>query len=225
MYFSRIRLRTDRDTGTLARELCHQDSYREHQILWQLFGDDPTSDRDFLFRRDDLNGWPQFYLVSQRRPDLSNGSWHVDWQDYHPRLHNGQRLAFSLRANPVITRKHPSGARKRHDIVMDMKRQKGWNATQASDREPLYELVQEAAHTWLAPRLEQRGAKLESLHAEGYSQHQNHKKGQTGSIRYSTLDLSGTLTLTDVEAFIETLYSGIGPAKAFGCGLLLVRRV
>jgi CRISPR system Cascade subunit CasE len=225
MYFSRIRLRTDIDTGALARTLCKQDSYHEHQILWQLFDGDSTSKRDFLFRRDNLNGWPLFYLVSQRIPNLGTPAWHVDWQDYHPRLYTGQRLAFTLRANPVVTRKHLSGARKRHDVVMDLKKQRDWKTTHSSEREPLYELVQEAAETWLSPRLDQHGAKLETLCAEGYLQHKNHKRGQSGSIRYSTLDLSGTLTVIEPEAFVNTLYHGIGPAKAFGCGLLLVRRI
>lgn len=225
MYFSRIRLRTDADTGALARQLCEQDSYREHQMLWQLFGDDPAAIRDFLFRRDDTNGWPQFYVLSHRMPAIENPSWHVDWREYHPRLHSGQRLAFNLRANPVITRKEPSGARKRHDLVMDLKRQSDWKNRPAKECELLYELVQQAGNTWLSPRLEQSGAKLETLGAEGYIQHQNHKKGQSKPIRYSTLDLSGTLTVTDPEALISTLCHGIGPAKAFGCGLLLVRRI
>ena len=74
-------------------------------------------------------------------------------------------------------------------------------------------------------RVEQRGAKLETLRAEGYIQHQNHKKVQSKPIRYSTLDLAGTLTVIDPEMFLRTLYQGIGPAKAFGCGLMLVRRI
>ena len=33
------------------------------------------------------------------------------------------------------------------------------------------------------------------------------------------------LTVSDPLAFAVALAGGIGPAKAFGCGLLLVRRV
>ncbi|MEA2080768.1 MAG: type I-E CRISPR-associated protein Cas6/Cse3/CasE [Pseudomonadota bacterium] len=42
-------------------------------------------------------------------------------------------------------------------------------------------------------------------------------------INFSTLDYSGLLTVTDPELFKAALFQGIGPAKAFGCGLLLVR--
>jgi len=35
----------------------------------------------------------------------------------------------------------------------------------------------------------------------------------------------GSLTVSDESAFIALLRSGIGPAKAFGCGLLSVAPV
>jgi CRISPR system Cascade subunit CasE len=44
-------------------------------------------------------------------------------------------------------------------------------------------------------------------------------------ISLSTLDFEGSLTVTDPADFLNALLSGIGPAKAFGCGLLLVRRL
>jgi CRISPR system Cascade subunit CasE len=44
-------------------------------------------------------------------------------------------------------------------------------------------------------------------------------------IALSTLDFEGHLTVANAEIFRTALFSGIGPAKAFGCGLLLVRRV
>jgi hypothetical protein len=47
--------------------------------------------------------------------------------------------------------------------------------------------------------------------------------GKRGQLRFSTVDLTGELVVTDAERFATTLASGIGRAKAFGCGLLLVR--
>ena len=52
-----------------------------------------------------------------------------------------------------------------------------------------------------------------------YEQH----GGKRGQLRFSTVDLSGELVVTDAERFASTLANGIGRAKAFGCGLLLVR--
>ena len=225
MYFSRIRLRTDADTGVLARQLCNSDSYLEHQLLWRLFSGDAEAKRDFLFRRDDLNGWPQFYLVSQRLPEDADNVWQIDHREYRPRLRNGQRLGFSLRANPVITRKDASGKHKRHDLVMDLKRQGNWKLTARNARSSLYELTQLAGQTWLSSRLERNGGKLETLNSEGYMQHRTSGKRNEKPIQYSSLDLDGTLTVADTEAFTQALYRGLGPAKAFGCGLLLVRRI
>ncbi|MCP5410519.1 MAG: type I-E CRISPR-associated protein Cas6/Cse3/CasE [Chromatiaceae bacterium] len=225
MYFSRIRLRTGADTGTLARQLCEDDSYLEHQMLWRLFSGEPDSERDFLFRRDDYNGWPQFYLISRRMPESKDGSWQIDERKYQPKLLKGQKLAFSLRANPVITRKDSFGKHKRHDLVMDIKIQSDWRLDARVDRKSLYELTQVAGETWLVPRLENNGGKLETLNTEGYQQHRIFKKGQTKPIRYSSLDLTGILSVTDPDAFTQTLYHGLGPAKAFGCGLLLVRKI
>jgi CRISPR system Cascade subunit CasE len=39
------------------------------------------------------------------------------------------------------------------------------------------------------------------------------------------LDYKGVLCVTDTELFKTTLFNGIGRSKAFGCGLMMVRRV
>ena len=44
-------------------------------------------------------------------------------------------------------------------------------------------------------------------------------------LQFTTVDFSGQLAVTDPLAFVAALGSGIGRAKAFGCGLLLIRRV
>ena len=59
----------------------------------------------------------------------------------------------------------------------------------------------------------------------GYRRHRHYKARGKRLIEYSTLDFAGILEVTDPERFQNTLFNGIGPAKGFGCGLLLVRRV
>lgn len=226
MYFSRIRLRTDVDTSELANQLCQQNTYSEHQQLWRLFDDNPDAKRDFLFRRDDSNGWPQFYLLSNRRPNDRNGVWQIEQRDYRPQLQAGQRLAFSLRANPTITRKNSNtGKHQRHDLVMDIKTKTGWRKRPQEQRPLQTAIWQQAGEQWLAPRLQRAGAKLEIVSAEHYQQHKERKKHQKTAISYSSLDLKGTLIITDPGRFLPLLTEGIGPAKSLGCGLLLIRRV
>jgi CRISPR system Cascade subunit CasE len=42
-------------------------------------------------------------------------------------------------------------------------------------------------------------------------------------VRLSTLDFDGLLTVADPGRFGELLFSGLGPAKGFGCGLMLIK--
>ncbi|MCF7807883.1 MAG: type I-E CRISPR-associated protein Cas6/Cse3/CasE [Candidatus Marinimicrobia bacterium] len=59
-----------------------------------------------------------------------------------------------------------------------------------------------------------------------YTAYLNHSIPEKGkSAGFSSLDLSGEVVVTDVERFNRLLLEGTGPAKAFGCGLMLVRRV
>ncbi|ABW68791.1 CRISPR-associated protein, Cse3 family [Desulfosudis oleivorans Hxd3] len=42
---------------------------------------------------------------------------------------------------------------------------------------------------------------------------------------FSAVDFTGDLVVSDVEAFKKSLFNGIGRSKAFGCGLMLVKRI
>ncbi len=49
------------------------------------------------------------------------------------------------------------------------------------------------------------------------------KKGDKSG--FSTVDLTGELQITDIDKFQHTLFNGLGRAKAFGCGLVMVKKV
>jgi len=59
--------------------------------------------------------------------------------------------------------------------------------------------------------------------AEGYMQHRLPRKGE--NVGYSSVDFEGKVRVTDAGKFRAALLLGIGRAKGFGCGLMLVRRV
>jgi CRISPR system Cascade subunit CasE len=221
MYFSRLQLRSDAD----PHKLVGLNGYREHQALWHLFDPDPQAARDFLFHRDDQSRRPVYYLVSRRMPADREGLWAIETKDYAPQLQAGQVLAFNLRANPVITRTDTTGKSRRNDLVMDAKKKLGWKDQSALQRQPMAQLVQEAGEQWLHSRQDRLGAHVTSIRSDGYRQHRSYKRGQNNAIRYSTLDLQGTLTVTDEDKLLDVLFHGIGHARAFGCGLLLVRRI
>ena len=77
-------------------------------------------------------------------------------------------------------------------------------------------------------RQEAHGFQLhqDSLRVDSYRLHRFHKEPRRGKpVRFSTLEMSGMLTVTDAARLTTTLFNGIGPGKGYGCGLLLVRRV
>ncbi|MBP1148342.1 type I-E CRISPR-associated protein Cas6/Cse3/CasE [Methylocaldum sp. RMAD-M] len=204
--------------------------YREHQLLWRLFPD--TARREFLFTRAS-GGQTAYYLVSPAPPAAPSSAWMLESREYRPNLAVGDRLEFRLRANPIVARRQGeirTGGKARthrHDVVMEAKRALNWKTLPENDRPPLAEVIQRAGTAWLAARAAKYGFHLdtESLEVDGYEQHRFLKKGDK-PVTFSTLDFQGELTVTEPIAFVEhALFSGIGPAKAFGCGLLLVRRL
>jgi CRISPR system Cascade subunit CasE len=225
MYLSRISLSPHANAQQVARQVC-RDAYREHQFLWRLFENDPEARRDFLFRRDNEARRPRFYLLSRRPPRSADGPWQTESKSFEPRLQAGQQLVFSLRANPVVTRRDSAGHQARHDVVMDLKHRMDYRHMPRLERPPLAELVYEAGTDWLQQRAEKHGFSIvtDTLRVDGYLRHRAFKRSSKQPICYSTLDFTGLLRIDDAERFHQALLQGIGPAKAFGCGLLLVRR-
>lgn len=239
-YFSRIRMDTAHpDAGAAVQQLLRDDAYEDHRLLWQFFPAPPGLARDFVFRRmEDAGGHgaAQFYAVSQRPPEAPHPAWIVESKPFEPELQAGQELAFEIRINPVQSRKREGGAR-RDDVVMHAKHQfaqragfDAWRAIPQDERPPLYELVHEAVSNWFCGDESNEGiaarngfaANPAQLRVNGYRQHRMRRK-QT-DIQISTVDISGLLAVRDPERFVAALHNGIGKAKAFGCGLMLVRR-
>jgi CRISPR system Cascade subunit CasE len=203
-------------------------AYEQHQWLWRFLPAPPGSRREFLFHRREVEGLPRFYVVSKVVPVTPTPHWQVASKPYVPTLGVGEWLSFELRANPVVTTRDAAGRAKRHDVVMQAKTRllkargiRRWADWTTSDRPALAELVQLEATAWLVNRAQRLGVRFDeaSLRAEGYAQHQ----GKGTALRLSTVDFVGRLQVEDPAALRQALWSGVGHAKAFGCGLLLVR--
>lgn len=64
------------------------------------------------------------------------------------------------------------------------------------------------------------------LQSSAYQWHALTKKAAKGEkAGFSSVDFAGDLEVTNVEAFTKALFEGIGRSKAFGCGLMLVKRI
>lgn len=227
MYFSLIQPRADH-ARVAAHERLHG-PYEDHQWLWRWLPVDPEARRDFLFRRHESPDGVRYYLLSSRPPVEHLGSWSALTRPYAPQIEPGDRFMFELRANPTV-RHDRDGKSRRHDVVMNAKRMAldehgltRWSELADEHRPSQSSLVRTACAGWLARRADRLGFAVDdtTLMVEGYAQH---RERPTGDLRFSTVDFTGELTVLDPEAFRVALNHGIGSAKAFGCGLLLIRR-
>jgi CRISPR system Cascade subunit CasE len=105
----------------------------------------------------------------------------------------------------------------RHDVLMDA-RKRSSDPVERKDR------MYAAALAWLMKRAPHWGLQVrkETVLMDGYRQHSLLPKGERASI--STLDYRGLASVTDPELLLCALTEGVGHARSYGCGLLLVKR-
>lgn len=237
MILVRARLRRDAQLAALARMLLPDDPDRRisasHRLVWSLFGGDVTQRRDFLWREDKPRGEEErtgFLILAAREPRDPHGLFDLEWRDFAPLLSVGDRLGFVLRANPTVQPGAPRGAPRppRSDVVMHALRDLPPGEARAAARP---DRVREAGSAWLTRQGEQAGFTLEPdrLLVEGYETWRLPREAEDGKalkpVAYSTVDFSGVLRVEEPERFVGALARGFGRAKAFGCGLMLIRRV
>lgn len=228
MYLSRVRI----DLNGLPREklfdVMNAEAYTAHQLLWQLFPNYEGA-RPFIFRQEletseevvSHKGLPLFYVLSDREPTAITGLLDVQSKPFTPALNLGDTLAFRLRANPTMAVPTPGKRGQRADVLMAAKKpfSPGQRTSQAC-----VDAMNTKARKWLESRSEAWGFRLPVTPELGaYRQHVLNK-GSGKPVQFSTIDYEGLLEVTDPEKLIDTMAQGIGRAKAFGGGLLLLRR-
>ena len=223
---SRISLRRDASVAALLPLLEPARPGVGHHLLWYLFADEPARRRDFLWREIAPG---RFLVLSARSPEDHHGLFDIESKPFAPVLAAGDRFWFSLRANPTVAKRSAKEVRsKRRDVVMNAiydKPTKGRAAARS-------EAILTAGYSWLAARAvrcgfalppENSARTLEGLRISGYRVEQI-ARGAAKGLTVARLDFDGVLTVTDPQRFLAALTRGIGPAKAYGCGLLLIRR-
>ena len=216
MYLSKISLKESSESCEIFRNL-----YTLHKAIWGLFDNNADDKRDFLYRLEYGGRRPVLYAVSARKP-VDSAIWHVETKSYEPVITNGMRLEFKLTANPVRAKRDGQKKQHRHDVIMDAKK--------AIDKESddvdrsLAGLVQEEGCKWLMERAVRYGfaLKIGDVRADGYQQRRLFKEKR--KISFSTVDFNGILIVHDRRLFVEALCKGIGHAKGFGCGMMMIRR-
>lgn len=234
LYLSRARLRANRGEAfasiapILVPDDASQRSGRAHRLVWLLFQDTPETARDFLWR-DEGDGR---YLILSRRPPANPGAlFDLETKEFDPHLSSGDQLRFLLRANPTVARKGALSSAeraarirgKRVDVVMDALARLP-DRQRASQRDIC---VREAGRRWLDEQGTRAGFAVNSLETSAYTQldvSDQERRGRRPRATVSVMDFAGVLRIDEPVAFLAKLTEGFGSAKAFGCGLMLIRR-
>jgi CRISPR system Cascade subunit CasE len=229
---TRARLSLDRSRSQSISVMLHRAAATDagHALVWSLFPQDQAQ-RDFLYREMTPG---EFLIVSRIPPHDGLGLWQLSTREYAPDFVPGDRLVFSLRADIQISTPPqgdgPERSRgKREPLHVVAKRQ-------VRPREVL-------ARDWIAAQLPRHGARLLSippnddptrdpdtadapprdrLQISIEKQLRLTGGSRTGSLQSALFD--GVLEVTEPAAFTSLLTSGLGRSRAYGCGLLLVRR-
>jgi CRISPR system Cascade subunit CasE len=191
--------------------------YELHRRIWRLFPDEPGESRrdadgqrtGFLFRvEENRPGQPARALVQSRRtPQAAEGIRLIATRTLDPRPSAGQRLAFLLTANPIRN-------------IKDEQREQKPGKRRDSCRVPL--IREEEQRDWLARKLD-GSAQIEAVSVLPHQPTFFRRGNRAGKL--VTVTFEGVLQVKDPSALVNLLLNGIGPAKAFGCGLMLVRRL
>ena len=220
-FLSRATLRRDASAASLLPLLRPSESgsqHTGHHLVWSLFADTADRRRDFLWRETTAG---TFYVLSARRPMDNHNLFRLDEPKvFAPVLVAGDRLRFSLRANAVVRRAGSDGRSAKHDVVMDALRRRA-----EARAETRLEVVRERGFAWLTAQGQSAGFDVaaEELQIDGYQQHSIPRRG-AAEMRFSTLDIEGVLRVLDPSLLLSAVLRGFGSAKAYGCGLMLIRR-
>ncbi|MCG2803615.1 MAG: type I-E CRISPR-associated protein Cas6/Cse3/CasE [Cellulomonas sp.] len=222
VYLSRIQLNPRRRE---ARWLLGSPQ-RVHAAVLQSFPDPPTGDRSgeprVLWRLDHDHDRVLLYVVSPDQPDFAHLAEQAGWpttergtvKRYEPlldRLELGQRWAFRLTANPTQYLRRPDQARAQRVGHVTVGYQELWLQERAA---ALGFRIAGAQ----SPELVVTRRAVESFTRRDPSFGDRAASRRTVTLAVAQFD--GALEVTDPQALRTALVVGIGPAKAYGCGLL-----
>lgn len=178
-----------------------------------------------LWRVDDGNPNPILYVVSDSAPDFTHIEEQAGWPtqpswavaDYSPLLSGlseGQLWEFRLAANPVHSVRQDDGKRSKRFAHVTVAQQEAWLAQRADKLGVAFDVgISSAEDSHL-----DGGPAPTSFRIDERRLMKFRRKNTTVTVRKVRFD--GLLRVTDPQALREALLNGIGPAKAYGCGLL-----
>lgn len=201
MYFSKWLLKSKKPI----------DSYQLHKIIWELFPDKADELRSFLFRVESTDQSCQCSIllqsISQPVPLSEDLVQLKEPKKLNFDIKAGNKYKFMLCANP--TKK-----------IID---KDGKTTNQGKVRVPI--IRDDQIVLWLEKQLEHI-AKINSVELVGKKvvTFYKNKSGNKHIGKIQVITFLGIMTVEEPELLLDKIIKGIGPAKAFGCGLLTLAR-
>jgi CRISPR system Cascade subunit CasE len=242
-WFTRLTLkREDAAIAPLIQELAPAQPAAAmsmgHRLMWSVIPEEvrtrydrENSDRSagaaFLWRA--AQAGRTYYLLGPRPVD-SSPFFRIETKPYVPAFRPGDRLSFDLRVNATVARKANADARgrsRRSDVAMDRIRTEEMAATTAGESiesrsHRRLKAAEGAAAQWLARIGARDGFDLRAVSLDSYRVERLPRPGKSAEI--GVFEIRGLLEITDDAHFLQRVLVGFGRAKAFGCGLMLLRR-
>ncbi|MEV7682334.1 type I-E CRISPR-associated protein Cas6/Cse3/CasE [Streptomyces sp. NPDC088341] len=220
------------------------------RVLWRLDADDPRRPHLFVLTRSKPD-WT--HVIEQAGWPDADGE-HAAVRDYAPLLRQiaaGREFAFRLTASPVQNTQMPNtptpAQAARLAARIDSKRARGFrlgHRTVAAQLGWFLDRTERWGFDIPASRTDPAAPGLDPRTPEGtpvaasqninpfrevrITQRQRHsftKSGKGHRVTFHSATFEGRLRVTDPTAFTARLLEGIGPSKAYGCGLLTLAPV
>lgn len=215
MYLTKIELRDEN-----AARLFPANPYNWHKRIWSFFKGKVA--RDFLYRIDYNGQGLRILIVSQDEPQYP-----MEWND------KGYQAFFSCKQIPESFLEHEwyhFQVRVNPTRRVKLDKRTG-NRTEKGLREPL--IIEKDLISWLLRKGREGGFSIPNVE-EGmecsdaltiiHEGRMNFRKYQHRG-HHASVQFSGVLKVENSELFKQTFQNGIGSAKSFGFGLLMLQPI
>ncbi len=216
MYLSRLLINPR--SRRAQRDLS--DMYELHRTIMRGFPERIPPDERVLYRLEisPRTGAAVVLVQSKSRPNWQSvekgGSYFLSAPQVKPfevKVREGQMLRFRLHANPTVkTWSRTTGKKTRVPLVRE-ERQIAW-------------LVRKGEQSGFRVVTDETGLPLVRIVKVGERSGWSRSEGKKNRLLIYIVQFDGFLEVTDPDKFLESVKSGIGPAKGFGCGLLSLSR-
>jgi len=225
--------RLEVDAEIVHEEGISDDVYAWHKMLWQCYPGEPERTRvdiGFLTRIDQLEGAYRFWVMAKQKPERPHWCTAESFKinEISPSFLSHRYYAFDLRANPVKAlvqhgpdgkpALQPNGKWKRGKRVPLVKEDelKAWLAQKGQVRAVVCRKGEKKIEIPGGFKIvEEKPLEISRLAI-------NHFRKKEQTAYHGGIQFRGVLEVTDTARFTESYFAGIGGAKGFGFGLLLL---